>query len=429
LPLDAAAAGTAPSRLLVVFTPMGYLESAFWPERTADGTDWTLGETMAALRPWKSKLIYPDGLSMYPPNKDNEHGRGIQGVFTGADMVKFPTGPSIDQVVARKLASETALSYPSLPFSVNVGDKAWEHNTCFSAGDQQPIVALGKPVAVFDTLFKNLSETGPTMDTAGADRLRKKKQSVIDFVRADLDRVCKQLGADDQQKCQAHLEALRGAERRVAGLSPIVTSGCTKPVRPVAGNDLIINVHAQMDMISAALACGLTRVATLQLGMADGGLDMISGVNQHNTTHKTGDTKGTPAQADHIANHKRIDMWFADRWAYLLRKLEAVKEGEGTLLDNTLIVFGSDTTTSMDPALSVGAHAHHRFPFWMAGGGNFAFKTGRHIVFPHPADGKGDNWKRWTRHHRLLVSIARAFGVEANSFGALDTGSGPLPML
>jgi hypothetical protein len=388
-----------------------------------------LGETMTALAPWKSKLIFLDGIKMYPPNKDNEHGRGIQGVFTGADMTNFPTGPSVDQVVARKLAAEQTTSYASLPFGVNVGDHPWGHNVAFSKGDQQPIVAQGKPEAVFDTLFKSVVESGPTTDVAGAERLRKKKQSVIDFVRADLGRTCKQFGAVDQLKCQAHLEALRGLEQRLATLSPIVTSGCNKPPRPAASTDLVTNVHAQMDLIAAALTCGLTRVATLQLGFADGGLDMIPGVNHHSTTHKVGDTNGTPDQAIHIANHQRIDRWFADRWAYLFKKLDAVKEGNGTLLDNTLVVFGSDTTTGMTPALGVGAHNVYRFPYFIAGGGAFAFKTGRHIVYPHPVDNKGSNGKLWTPHFRLLVSLCRAFGVDVSTFGALDTGSGPLAML
>jgi hypothetical protein len=165
-------------------------------------------------------------------------------------------------------------------------------------------------------------------------------------------------------------------------------------------------------------------VATLQLGNADG-FDVIAGLNHHGTTHAVGDTKGKDPEK--IATHQKFDRWFADRWAYLLRRLDGVGEGNGTLLDNTLVMFASDTSTRM-AGDRIGAHDHSRFPFWLAGGGNFAFKTGRYLVYDHPdRPGPPDKTgRKWPLHNALLVSIGRAFGLDMNAFGTHDDGSGPL---
>jgi hypothetical protein len=433
VPVAARAANVmAPQRLLVVFSPMGYLEDTFWPTRTPDG-GFTLGPTMSALAELKSKLIYLDGLilygaSWYFPDDDNEHGSGMAMAFTGSKKMNYATGPSVDQVVAQGIAAQARTPYKSLALGVN-SPSPGGHTSCFFSASQQPMNAQKSPKAVFDSIFAGLqppSTTGPTpADDAAFQRRRMQKQSVIDMVRADLNRICARVGAEEADKCQAHLDALRAVEQRLQATRPVAATGCTKPAAPAAG-DLASTIHAQMDLIASAFSCDLTRVATLQLGFCDGGLDMIPGINHHSTTHAVGDTKGAPGP---IADHQKIDRWFADRWAYLLKRLDGIKEANGSLLDNTLILFGSDTTTSTSYAF--GAHQHWRFPFWLAGGGNFAFKTGRLLTFDHPThtDRNPPDAKLWTPHNRLLVSICRAFGLDVSTFGNMDPGTGPLAQL
>ena len=144
------------------------------------------------------------------------------------------------------------------------------------------------------------------------------------------------------------------------------------------------------------------------------------------TAHAIADQKGQSVDLD---NHKKYDRWYAARWAYLLGKLDSIKEGNGTMLDNTLVVFGSDTTTLQ--VLDLGPHNHYRFPLWMAGGGNFAFKTGHSIKLPSPMKGPGSpgDVAKWTVHQRLLTSIGQAFGMPITKFGDFDPGSGPIPQL
>jgi hypothetical protein len=430
MPVAARAAdGAPPKRLLCVFHPMGWLENDFFPRRTSD-TDFTLGPSVAALEAWKSKLIFLDGLMLYGaewffPDDDNEHGSGGTMAFTGSKKMGFSSGPSIDGAVASALAGQgVATPYKSLGLGVNTPAPS-PHSSCFFSAAQQPVNAQNSPKAAFDLIFKNVTGTGgPAIDLAALARVRKQKQSVIDLVRGDLTSACGRIGAAEKDKCDAHLQGIRDIENRLAKDPGAPTvSGCVKPAAPVGG-DLAATVHQQMDVLTAALSCDLTRVVTLQLGFCDGGLTQIPGLNHHDTTHATGDTKGNPAV---IADHQKIDRWHADRFAYLLGKLDSVKEGNGTLLDNTLVLFGSDTTTGQ--SLQLGAHMHWRFPFFLAGGSNFAFKTGRALKFAMPKLGNMEDSKRWVVHNRLLTSVANAFAMNVNSFGTMDPGTGPLPML
>lgn len=424
LPVAARAqSSAAPKRLLVVFSPMGYLESGFFPTGTT--SDFQLGETMTALEPFKQQLIYLDGLNMYGaqwffPDDDNEHGSGMAMCFTGSRKEGYATGPSFEQVIADKLYTESPTPFRAIGLGVNAPDPSG-HTSCFFQASQRPVNAQNSPTAAFDALFKDVPVGGGQVDSA-LERRRAQKQSVIDLVRGELRDVCDRVGAQERDKCEAHLAALRQMETRLAG-KPSVTE-CRKPAVPT-GEALVSRIEAQMDLISAAFTCDLSRVATLQLGFCDGGLDMIPGLNHHDITHATGDSQ---LAADVVANHQRIDRWFADRWAYLLGKLAAVQENDGTLLDNTLIVFGSDTTTGTTTA--IGAHQHQRFPYWLAGGQNFAFPTGRYLKLAHPSS--SDNTTQaadWPSQSRLFVSILQKFGVEQSTFGNMDPGSGPLAML
>lgn len=447
---------TAPKRILTVFHPMGYLENSFWPSGTGDG--FTLGETMTALNQWKSKLLYLDGLAVYGPqwyfsNDDNEHAAGGTMVFTGAKKAGFSTGPSIEQAVADFQYAQAKTQFRALALGVNAGTPS-EHTGVFFSKSQTPVSAQGSPQAAFDMLFKGF--TGPTqpgggtgmpgnppIDTSALERARKQQQSVLNVVKGDLERVRNLAGSEDQKKVDAHLEGISSIENRIklmgggsTSSTPSTTTstvaagtpaeGCAKPAFAVPAK-IEDRVHIQMDLIAAAFACDLTRSASLQLGICDGGMDeAVPGVNQHNTTHAIGDAQGQQVDID---NHKKFDRWFAARWAYLLNRLDSIKEGNGTVLDNTLVVFGSDTTTLQ--TLSLGPHLHARFPLWMAGGGNFAFKTGQSIKLANPGrlPGSKPDVAKWVVHQRLLTSIAQAFGMPVEKFGDNDPGSGTIAQL
>ena len=453
LPASAYAAA-APKRILTVFHPMGYLEKSFFPQGTQN--DFTLGETMTDLDPWKNKTIFLDGMNLYGIAyffnfKSNEHGIGEATCFTGAKYDEFggATGPSIDQAVADFQYAQVKTRFRSISLGVNAGD-----SSPFYRSSKTKIRAQGSAQATFDMLFDgfaapNAPSQGPTapapVDTTSRDRLRSRRQSVMNLVKRDLDRLRKLSGRDDQAKLDAHLEGISSIENRLklsaaqstepkgTSSGPLatagsITQGCAKPSTMV-GASIQSRVHMQMDLIAAAFACDLTRHASLQLGDANGGMDeAVPGVGQHETTHAVGDAMAQPKDVD---NHKKYDRWYAARWAYLLNKLDSIKEGNGTMLDNTLIVFGQDTTTNTEGGLSgFGAHYSLRFPMFLAGGGNFAFKTGQYLKIPRAnSGGSVEAQKKLVSHQRLLTSIGQAFGMDINTFGDHDPGTGPLTQL
>lgn len=426
VPISARAqTASMPKRLLVVFTPMGFLESTFWPKVVSDG--FVQSQTMSALTPFNKKLIYLDGLGMFGgsfefQDDDNEHGSGMCCAFTGGKVQgRLATNASVDQVVANALSEKgQSAKYKSIALGVNSG-AGGPHRSCFYTGPQQPVIPQTNPQAVFDALFRNLQLEKPAeVDTSAFDREKRKKKSVLAAVQKDLDEVCRRMGTEEKDKCLAHAQGLSELNKRIDSLGPVVLGeGCYKPTA-TASRDLVETINAQMDVVAATFACDLTRVMTLQLGYADGGLDMIPGINHHDTTHAVGGGGAGPA----VEAHMKIDQWMSERIAYLLGRLDRIKENQGTLLDNTLVLFGSDTTTAMN--IKQGPHRHFRFPFFMAGGSNFAFRTGRYLSYANPNNA---DVKRWTAHNRLLVSVSRAFGANIDKFGGWDTGSGPLAQL
>jgi hypothetical protein len=429
IPRAARAAGTSPKRLLVVFHPMGWLESTFFPTIAPNKVDWELGESMKPLAAFKNKLIFMDGLEnrggvwtygfINGKQIDNEHGLGMAAAFTGSGKElsgSWAKGPSIEQAVADKIYAESPTKFRNIALGVNAGSPGG-HSSCFFSKAETPVNPQNSAKAAFDTLFKDLQTGGGVPSADLVARARKQRQSVIDMVRAELNSLCGKIGQTEKEKCDAHLTALSQQENALAQLTIPASATCTKPASPITTSDLIANIHAQMDNIASAFTCDLTRVASLQMGGADGGSDPPG--HEHHTTHAVGDTN---LGAGPVASHKQIDAFFANRYAYLLKKLDSIQEEDGTMLDNTLILFGSDTTTGTSPG-AVGAHQASRFSFWMAGGNNFAFKTGRALQYTTPA------LKKWVPHNRMLVSIAQKFGLPIDKFGTLDPASGPLPML
>ena len=462
VPASVRAAG-APKRILTIFHPMGYLEREFFP--TGIGADFTLGGSLRALDPWRQKLLFIDGLALYGAQyyfnfPSNEHGLGQAMAFTGGKYVSDDVGvdsPSIDQAIADFQYNQVKTQFRSVNLGVNTG-----RSSAFFSKGGTPVIAQANSQQAFDLLFKGFSgptapATGgggapgapsPSMDTSASERQLKQEQSILNMVKGDLARVRRLAGKDDQIRLDTHLDGISSLENRLKlmaggggkptqnanGTAPpvaagSVTAGCAKPTLTSGG--LEISVHAQMDLIAAAFACDMTRSASLQLAGANGGMDdAVPGVNQHGTTHSS----GPGATAETLDNHKKFDRWYAARWAYLLNKLDSIKEGNGTLLDNTLVLFSSDTYTAQgqDAGGDDGAHCNFRIPMWMAGGGAFAFKTGQAIKIPglrRTPGSKTTLHKDWMAHHRLLTSICQAFGMNVDKFGSNDPGTGTIAEL
>jgi hypothetical protein len=405
-----------PKRLLLFFTPHGTIYDQWKP--TGADTAFGLSPILQPLAAHKSKLVVIDGLQIngkYHPNCDlAPHPIGMATLFTGSRVNDietvvpggnvpvgvWSTGPSIDQVIANRLNAGT--TFRSLEFGVQTSISQAAFRTIYT-GAKTAINPATDPRAIYGSLFANVN--------ADADRLAKirfEKQSMIDVNKAEVEAMRRRVSTQDRPKLDAHLSALRDLERQLAQSTAV----CTPPGTPaaidtgdVANRPEVFDQFASL--VAGAFACDLTRVASLQYSNGHDNVPYpwlgYQGAHHDNLSHDEGNPT---ARAIRI----QICTWFAQKFAVLLDKLNAVPEGNGTMLDNTMVVWGTEVAS--------GAHNFDNVPFIVAGGGAKGVRTGRLLN----AGG--------AFHHRLLVSIAQYMGFpDIVKFGDLDAGSGGLPGL
>jgi hypothetical protein len=239
---------------------------------------------------------------------------------------------------------------------------------------------------------------------------------VFDLTLRELERLHGRLGIEDRLKLEAHIASVRDIEDRLssaadAGNPDGTFAGCVAPtgdrdVNLLDDSTLQETGHLQMDLAVAALACDQTRILSLQWNYAESEhlfpfLELSR--NHHMISH---DWQGTTG----FNEYGQIHVWFAEQMAYLLGKLASYPEGEGTLLDNTVVFWGSEIGESTQHDLT-------RMPYMLAGGGALGLRTGRVMDYKSdPQDNK-----------RLLVSLAQLMGAsEVTSFGDPSGATGDL---
>jgi len=230
---------------------------------------------------------------------------------------------------------------------------------------------------------------------------------VIDLVKGDLDSLMIQHGsAADRLKIGAHLESIRAIEQRNQAEVP----SCEIPVAPggvdPGANDSFPEVSAlQSDLIAMALTCDMTRVASLQWSASVSGTRFTwLGIDEgHHALSHLGD--GDASMVDKIT---QINTWYAEQVKYLLDVLAAIPEGDGSVLDNTLVVWGNELSRGNN-------HGNQPIPFVLLGGGGGQLEMGRYLQY------------EGVEHNRLLVSICHSMGLsDQQTFGNTDSGSGGL---
>lgn len=393
--LDAVAAPAngafvAPRNLLVLFHPNG-LEPGWQPTMTAAGLQ--LSPVLAALEPFKQRLLVTTGLHAGIRNEVMAHSEGMTSMLTGAQIAKsdaYSAHPSFDQLIAERISGASPLSSLELGVQSQVGFGAGGNSSVMiysRAGKLQP---EDDPNAAFRRLF------GTAATPAELERARVERRSVLDLIRGDLAKVRGQAGAEATMKLDAHAEGLRKLETRLDELSG---RRCDQAFTPHGLNGLQLNAHErfpqlaelQADLITLALSCGVTRVASLQYAnsVTDRRIPNVNpSVNLHGVMH-------TGTRAEKVA----INRYFVGLVAQVLTKLDAVKRSDGTsLLDETLVVWGSE--------MAIGNHLKDPVPFILAGGsrpGEGFFHQGRVL------EAAG------ARTTRLLVSAMHAFGLTGTS--------------
>jgi hypothetical protein len=396
-----------PKRLILMFSPNGTIPAAWTP--TGGETDFALGRILAPLQPHRDKLLILDNVDMESAyhGPGDGHQTGMGSLWTGIELLEgtefkgggdsgtagWGGGPSVDQHIAKTVGATTRL--PSLDLGVQVGGATVWSRMLYKAANQ-PVPPEEDPGRVFDRVFGSLDG-----DPTGLAKLRARRKSVLDGVAGDFRRLDTMLASEDRLKVERYAEALRDIESRLDTTGALGAS-CVKPSRPAAlsltdsANFPAIG-KLQMDLLVMAMACDQTRVGSLQWSRSVGGkVHSWQGITEghHDLSHK-GDTDAAAQEA-----LTKINTWYAEQLAYLINAMKQIPEGTGTMLDNSVIVWGNE--------LGVGnRHTRRDVPFVMAGGCAGYFKTGRYLKY---ATG--------TKHNNLLLSLCRAMGLsQQTSFG------------
>jgi hypothetical protein len=368
-----------------------------------------------ALDPFKQKLLLLRGLDMSihntGPGEPHQQGmawltglplnNGNQVGGDGVAMAGWAKGISVDQAVANAVGTTTPRR--SLHFGVqtlNYGGK--EVRTVISyQGNDLPVSNEDDPWNMYNTVFGPLGE-----DPAGQEALRTRRHAVLDAVHGQLEGLAPRLGAGDRTKLEQHLDGVRTLENQLDNPGAVLGGSCQLPdVGSLVGLGQPENYAAigklQMDMVAMAFACDITRVATLQWSASTNNRPYP--FLQYNGQAITEDEHILGHQPDSDAaawgKLRVIRRWYAEQLAYLLTKLDSVQEGDGTMLDNTIVMLGSELSKA-------NAHSHMDVPFILAGGAG-VLQMGRNLDFSG-AD---------VPHNNLLVALMNAMGAPTDTFG------------
>jgi len=321
----------------------------------------------------------------------------------GAAPAGWPMGPSVDQRIAEGLAVPTKLR--SLELGVQVGAADNWGRMIYRAANQ-PLPPDDDPASIYGRVFSDLHT-----DPAVLARLRRRRQSILDGVGAQLKRTAARLGSGDRQRLDAHLTAVREIETRLTTDLVVSNPSCHDPViTPVsaASNDAFPAAGAlQMDLMVMALACDITRVASLQWSRSVSQtrfswLNIVEG--HHDLSHRPDSDPGA------VASLTKINTWYAQQLAALIGRLKTTPDGAGGMLfDNTLVLWCNELAKG-------NTHGRVGAPYVLAGSAGGALRTGRFLRY----DGQG------LPHNNLLVSILNAMGVPDTKFGKPDWCTGPL---
>ena len=368
-------------RLGVVYHPNGVIYDQWLPNGV--GANFELSPTLAGLQPFKDQLIVLTGLFMdfaeALGDGGGDHSRACGGYLSGVHVKKSDAvvegGISMDQIAARAFERETQLSSlqlqmddNSLVGSCDVGYSCAYSSTISWLTPTLPLMTENNPRVVFERLF---GATDSTDRSVRAARLRQDR-SILDSVTDRVKQLQRQLGAADNTRVNDYLTSLRDVERRIQKTEEQSANEVPDIARP-AGIPESFDEHARLlyDLQLLAYQADITRVTTFMYGREQSPRPYPQiGVPEphHSMTHHQNDpvkmAKCAKIQQHHVA-------LFADH----LKKLRDTPDGDGSLLDHLIILYGAGISNS-------DRHTHGPLPTLVVGGGGGALKGGRHLVYP-----------------------------------------------
>jgi hypothetical protein len=394
----------APLRLAFIYAPNGILMDHWTP--ATDGADFDLPRILAPLAPHREKVLVLSGLTQNTGralgDAEGDHARASATYLTGVhpkktDGAGICAGISVDQVAASHVGASSR--FPSIELACEDGrlvgscDSGYScaySNTLSWRTPTSPLPSEVNPRAVFERLFGAIDENP-------VDRLKRQRDetSILDYVLDDTRRLGAQLGPSDRGKIDEYLTSVREIERRIQLAendgerpAPDAVPSIDKP----SGVPATFAAYAQLmfDLMAAAFQTGATRVSTFMLGR-EGSTRAYREIGISDAHHPITHHRGDPELIEKVA---RINTYHVEQLAYFLARLKSTPDGDGTLLDHSLIVYGS--------GLSDGnRHQHDNLPVLVAGKSG-----GQHVTYPDE-----------TPMNNLHVSLLDHMGVPIDSLG------------
>lgn len=391
-----------PVRLAWVFFPNGTTPES-WHPKTA-GRSWEITPSLEPLREYREDLTVLSGLAQVNARSlgdgAGDHARSAAAFLTGAHPyktggTKISVGKSADQIAADQIGQDTRL--PSIELGIEGGKPAgacdsgyacaYSNNISWKTASQ-PMPKEIDPQLAFDRLF------GTGGGSAASDSLLLKR-SILDLVAQDAQQLHRQLGAADRNKLDEYLNSVRETERCIQRMSKPVGGDIGKHRPDEKPSDVGEHIRLMFDILTLAFQTDTTRVATLMMGNegSNATFPMI-GINEghHHLSHHQND-------AEKVSKIALIDKFLAEQFAYFVRRLKETSDGQSSLLDNCLVVYGC--------AIRDGnRHDHHDLPILMAGRGGGAVNPGNHLQYPSE-----------TPLNNLYLTMLSMAGVRVDQFG------------
>jgi hypothetical protein len=455
----AQAAATGPRRFIVFFEHGGTISATMkggkkydgsgvnngvdgWAARPGDGL--VLGPIHQALQPFADSIAVVRGVDNAACAKQSpyngDHGWANVTALTCANVTKTEAkdgdhyttdGASIDAVLATRLAQRTPVKFPSINLSI----PAHNYGTPFFRAPSQPVEGEYNPLTAFGKLFEGVTTAGQAPDPVAA-RARALRKSVLDGVGEGLGVFRQRVSAADARSVDAHLDHIRALERRLDAVAPQAT--CSKPT--LTGQDARVDQYsvkieksgpAQVDIMIAAMRCGLTNVGTIEIGdfyakfldpTFPAAFDI--GHSLHHSARDVGKTGPDGAKwQDWYDTMLKNRQWRIQLLARFLDGLASTPEAGGTMLDNTLVLWTSEFSCGAD-------HAVADLPILLAGKAGGRLKTGRQVNFNTRAasDPATREYATTSSLHNLYTSILNMFDYPDTNFGSTGHAwhAGPL---
>ena len=401
--------GPPPLRMGFFYVPNGMHMPAWTPQK--DGREFELTPTLQKLAENKDSISVLSGPSLDGARAHGDgggdHARSVAAFLTGAHPRKtngadIQNGVSVDQVAAQYVGDRTR--FASLELGLEASSQAGNCDSGYSCayasnmswrGPTNPMAKETDPRALFDRLF-----AGQTIkETRRAKSEREKyRKSILDFVASDAKRLHAHLPIVDRRKLDEYLYSIRDVEKRLDGAEKLglTEEGVPDYPRP-SGVPQELSRHSDlmMDMVALAYQTDSTRILSFMFTNAGSNRAYKEiGVNEghHELSHHG---KSEHKQAE-IA---KINSFHAERFNYLLSRLKLIREGDGSLLDNCMIVYGSGISDG-------DRHNHDDLPILLAGGGGGRIRAGQHV-----------RYKNGTPLCNLYLWMMKQIGANADRFG------------